>query len=236
VPSHTSRREKRYRYYVQVPRDDKEASLGHGTRRLPALEIEKPVKAALLDILVSRERISEITGETISAADLRRVIRKAKELATRLEKASTSDWRETLSGLLEKVILGAGRIRLKISRHGLGARLGRAIDSDAFDDKHWYCEYPYKLRNRGRQLRIVPEGLDNTDSPEPDPTLLKLLRRAHDWRRQLETDQPRSIKALAAINSVNASYFTRVLRLAYLAPDIVEAIVVGRGLTCRPTG
>ena len=27
---------------------------------------------------------------------------------------------------------------------------------------------------------------------------------------------------------MNASYFTRVLRLAYLAPDIVEAIVAGR--------
>ena len=27
---------------------------------------------------------------------------------------------------------------------------------------------------------------------------------------------------------VNASYFTRVLRLAYLAPDIVKAIVSGR--------
>jgi hypothetical protein len=27
---------------------------------------------------------------------------------------------------------------------------------------------------------------------------------------------------------VNASYFTRVLRIAYLAPDIIEAIVEGR--------
>jgi hypothetical protein len=29
-------------------------------------------------------------------------------------------------------------------------------------------------------------------------------------------------------NGVNASYFTRVLRIAYLAPDIIEAIVEGR--------
>jgi hypothetical protein len=39
---------------------------------------------------------------------------------------------------------------------------------------------------------------------------------------------PLSIKELAATNGVNASYFTRVLRLAYLAPDVVEAIVTGR--------
>jgi hypothetical protein len=33
---------------------------------------------------------------------------------------------------------------------------------------------------------------------------------------------------LAERNGINGSYFTRVLRLAYLAPDIVEAIVAGR--------
>jgi len=36
------------------------------------------------------------------------------------------------------------------------------------------------------------------------------------------------MKDLARINGVNGSYFTRVLRLAYLGPDIVEAIVDGR--------
>lgn len=34
--------------------------------------------------------------------------------------------------------------------------------------------------------------------------------------------------SLAASNSVNASYFTRVLRIAYLEPDIIEAIIEGR--------
>jgi DNA invertase Pin-like site-specific DNA recombinase len=228
VPSHTSRDKKRYRYYVRAPRDDKDATHGPGSRRLPALEIEKPVKTALLDVLLSRKRISEIIGEKLPATELRCLIKKAKELAARLENASTGDWREALSGLLEKVTLGTGRIRIKISRPGFGARLGQVINSEAFDDKYWYCEYPYKVRNRGRQLRIVPEGMNRAATPEPDPALLKLLLRAHDWRRQLETGQPRSIKDLAAINAVNASYFTRVLRLAYLAPDIVEAIVVGR--------
>jgi len=107
-------------------------------------------------------------------------------------------------------------------------RLGRPEIPEAFDDKHWYCEIPYTLRNRGTQLRIVPEGLSDTASPETDPSLFKLIRRAHDWRRQLESGSPRTITDLAAANGVNASYFTRVLRLAYLAPDIVEAIVTGR--------
>ncbi len=58
--------------------------------------------------------------------------------------------------------------------------------------------------------------------------MLKLLRRAHDWRRQLDTGPPKTISDVAASNGVNASYFTQVLRIAYLAPDIVPAIMEGR--------
>ena len=39
---------------------------------------------------------------------------------------------------------------------------------------------------------------------------------------------PETISELAAANGVNASYFTRVLRIAYLAPDIIEEIIEGR--------
>ena len=94
--------------------------------------------------------------------------------------------------------------------------------------KFWAYEVPYKLRNRGRQLKILPEGTAQATPSEPDPTLLKLLRRAHAWRQQLETGPPETISDLAAANGVNASYFTRVLRIAYLAPDIIVGIIEGR--------
>jgi hypothetical protein len=44
----------------------------------------------------------------------------------------------------------------------------------------------------------------------------------------METGPPETISNLASANGVNASYFTRVLRIAYLAPDIIEAIIEGR--------
>jgi len=95
-------------------------------------------------------------------------------------------------------------------------------------DEFWAFEIPYNLRNRGRQLKILPDGIAPANDSEPDPTLLKLLRRAHAWRQQLETGASETISNLAAASGVNASYFTRVLRIAYLAPDIIEAIVEGR--------
>jgi hypothetical protein len=132
------------------------------------------------------------------------------------------------SGVLGKVTLGTGRLRIQISRNGLLDKLGAPTGSLESRNEFWAFEVPYTLRNRGRQLKILPEGIAPANGSEPDPTLLKLLRRARAWRQQLETGPPETITDLAAANGVNASYFTRVLRIAYLAPDIIEAIVEGR--------
>jgi len=228
VPSHTSRRQKRYRYYVQAPSDEKDASLNHSAQRIPADQIEKPVKTAVLDVLTSPEQLTDALGREFNAAELRSLVSKARKFAGQLKKAGTRDWRESLSGVLEKVTLGTGQIRLRISRPGLIDWLGALPHSPSVSNKDWICEIPYELRNRGQQLRIVPSASIQRSGSGPDPTLIKLLRRAHDWRRQLETGRSQSITDLAATNGVNPSYFTRVLRLAYLAPDIVEAIVAGR--------
>jgi site-specific DNA recombinase len=130
--------------------------------------------------------------------------------------------------VLNKVTLGTGRMRIQISRGGLMAKLGVTTGSLDSRKEIWAFEIPYMLRNRGRQLKILPEGVARAKDAEPDPTLLKLLRRAHAWPQQLETGPPETTSNLAAANSVNASYFTRVVRIAYLAPDIIEAIIEGR--------
>ena len=61
----------------------------------------------------------------------------------------------------------------------------------------------------------------------PNPALVRLLVRARHWwgiLRQGEID----ISALAAREGLQAGYITRVLRLAFLAPDVVDAILTGR--------
>jgi DNA invertase Pin-like site-specific DNA recombinase len=228
IPSHTSRKNKRYRYYYQQPSDDKEATQPHAAHRVPANQIEKPVRKTLLEFFRSSEQLIEAIGQKLPVDQIRRVIAAARQVGKRLEKASAAAWREEVTGVLDKVTLGTGRMRIQISRNGLLAKLGVPTGSLDSRNEFWAFEVPYKLRNRGRQLKILPEGITQASHSEPDPTLLKLLRRAHAWRQQLETGPPQTISDLAAANGVNASYFTRVLRIAYLAPDIIEAIVEGR--------
>src|SRR5947208_1185358 len=80
-------------------------------------------------------------------------------------------------------------------------------------------------------LRIDPRG----DSPaNPNPSLIKLVVRAHLFHSKLTKLSGGKYGQLAKGEELNRSYFSRVLRLAYLAPDITLAILEGRqppGLT-----
>jgi hypothetical protein len=59
-------------------------------------------------------------------------------------------------------------------------------------------------------------------------TLVKTLRRAWNWRLSLERGRVCSAAELARAEGCTVRYVTRILRLAYLAPDIIEAILAGR--------
>lgn len=119
-------------------------------------------------------------------------------------------------------------MQLHFSRAQLRGQLSDLEGSPYADGDIWILDLPCEFRNRGQQLRIVLDGPDPLPTAEPDPALFKMLQRAHQWREQLETGPAISIRDLAERNDVNGSYFTRVRRLAYLAPDIVDAIVTGR--------
>ena len=80
----------------------------------------------------------------------------------------------------------------------------------------------------GRKLILTPVGMAPRGSTAADTTLVKALARAFRWRRMLETGRYGTIDELAAAEKINSSYVSRLLRLTLLAPDIVEAILVGR--------
>jgi hypothetical protein len=54
------------------------------------------------------------------------------------------------------------------------------------------------------------------------------LARAWRWQKLLEEGRFASVRDLADAENISKSYVSRILRLALLAPDIVEAILVGR--------
>ena len=89
---------------------------------------------------------------------------------------------------------------------------------------------PMRFRRRGGRRRIeTPDGAPlPARAPAPDGALVKALARAFRWRRMLESGDYASIAELARVEKISRSYLTTMLRLTFLAPDIVEAILDGR--------
>jgi len=90
----------------------------------------------------------------------------------------------------------------------------------------------------GRKEIILPDGADGSGAPAPQPQrpLVAALAKGLRWQQTLEGGQAGSIKDIARGNHVDPSYVARMLRLATLAPDIVEALLDGRepsGLSLR---
>lgn len=61
-----------------------------------------------------------------------------------------------------------------------------------------------------------------------DGALISLVARAHSWWSRLKTGKVPSINAIAEDEKLDASDVTRIIPLAFLAPDIVESILDGR--------
>jgi hypothetical protein len=88
-----------------------------------------------------------------------------------------------------------------------------------------------RFRHRGGRKRIVaPDGSELTPSskPQPDGTWVKALARAWRWQKLLDEGVYGSVSEIGDAEKISKSYVSRILRLALLAPDIVEAILAGR--------
>jgi hypothetical protein len=67
-----------------------------------------------------------------------------------------------------------------------------------------------------------------TSKPQPDGTLIKALARAWRWQRMLDEGVFTSVSEIGDSENISKSYVSRILRLALLSPDIIEAILAGR--------
>jgi hypothetical protein len=85
----------------------------------------------------------------------------------------------------------------------------------------------FRIVKRGARKELqLPGGA--VQPRRTDCTLVKALARAFRWKGMLESGEFATIADLAEHERIAAPYLTRTLRLAFLAPDLVEAILDGR--------
>ena len=90
---------------------------------------------------------------------------------------------------------------------------------------------PMTFRRRaGKAVIVLPNGERAVERREAliDNAMVKLIARGHRWHRQLFDGTHASIADIAKSENINPSFVSRILRLAYLSPTLVEAILDGK--------
>lgn len=86
-----------------------------------------------------------------------------------------------------------------------------------------------RLQTRGGSRMIAtPDGAPVVEASHIDLVLLRALVRAEAWKRRLVRGGVKTIKEIADDEGLQAGHVQRILRLAFLSPDLKLAILNGR--------
>lgn len=88
---------------------------------------------------------------------------------------------------------------------------------------------PLTIRKRnGRPKILPPDEVTIRDGRSQDPHVLRAIARAWNWRRRLERGEASTIADIAKAENVTDRFVSRTMRLAYLAPDVLEKLLIHR--------
>ena len=229
IPSHACKSGKRYRYYVSAADNDGFAQAGW---RLPAKEIERVVMDGLASFLSDQARLAGyLPVANASPADLNKLFEGACDLARWLTDGTSSEKKSLLQELVNCIDVGPKQVSIVLSVDRL---LGLAKDIDptsedvATDQSEpitIHLPVSFRRRARGQKLIIAASG---TPASNPDPQLIRAVALGHRFFREIREGGAASLSELAERHRVDRSDAGRIIRLAFLAPDIVEAILAGR--------
>lgn len=234
TPTHAVKQGRRYRYYISQPLTaGATRAQCEGGLRLPAAELEKAVVERLRQCLTDRALLYTLAStDSVSTAALDALFTTAAAVAASWDTLPSLRRRVLVQTLLHRVVVSPDQMTLELDVAGVCALLG----AETVERPHAVyapvtshsVTFPVRLCLTRGGLKLVMQGPSRSDTA-PDPTLVKLLRTAHAYHRQLDAAaEEATMQSLAADAGVTSSYFTRVLRLAWLAPDVTLALLSGQ--------
>jgi DNA invertase Pin-like site-specific DNA recombinase len=232
TPTWTSKKGTRYRYYVSTPLVTGNGSGRSVRQRIPAGDIENAVIGRLRDFLSSPRELIDAIGAR-QQKNLKSLLERGLEIADQLGR--TGDHQKAImTALARRVVVRSKDLSIQVSQDHLNALIyadmtfptttnrGQLKQSDRIHK----LTVAAKLRRAGREMKLVINE-PNTGGI-PDMALLRVVARARDIQVRLEADTNLTVQDIASAEGVSSAYIYSLLRLRWLAPRIVTAIVDGR--------
>lgn len=217
VSSHTAKGKVRYRYYVS--RDLHHRRARHGLR-VPAREIEAQVKEMVAQLFADPWLLIEELGQAPSPAPLRQLECRCTELVNEIRTSGAGPLRE----VLQVVKVHESKLEVVLKRRAVSWLIGSG--EAKIKNTPIVLTSDYRLTRSGNALRLVQR--DGTRiANEPDTSLIRQIVLARAWWSKLSHGEL-DVTRLAHQVGYTPSYVTRVLRLAFLAPRVIEAVLAGK--------
>ncbi len=194
-----------YRYYVQQ-------SEAGPPMRIPAPDLEQAVVQALVRYL---DEGTELLADFPDHPAPAQLLVEATALASRLDEGDGS----TLRQLLEKVTVTPDQLSIELTLTAIAPSGTARIVTKRLD-------VPTKLQRSGLAMRLIVPG-NQAGEGKPDPKLIRLITRSHDWAMRLISGRARTVREIAEAEEVTSTYVSRLVNVGLLAPDLMEAIVRG---------
>jgi DNA invertase Pin-like site-specific DNA recombinase len=232
TPTWTSKKGTRYRYYVSAPLVTKNSGDRSTRQRIPAGDIESAVIGRLRKFLSSpRELINAVGAQR--QKDLKSLLERGREITDQL--GGTGDHQKTVvTSLLRRVSVRHKDLGIEISQDHLNALLFTDMKSPVATnggqserpDRIHTLTVAAKLSRVGREMKLVINEANSGGIP--DMALLRIVARARDIQIRLEANTNLTVQDIASAEGVSSAYIYSLLRLRWLSPNIVTAIVDGR--------
>ena len=230
-PSHGNKnRSRRYRYYVSqavLRYQDKETG---SVTRIAAHAIEDLVTRELLALLQDGSRLLDLTEtQAITLPQRSAMIERGLRLVNKWENLTNHEQLEVVSTVLMKVTVGRKQVSLVFSRTGLLRLLGPEDLTMHVESDDYEIELAVSLQRCGIESKLIVAGKNS--GPAHNRTIQAIqdaLEKALKWNQELITGRASSMSALADHNGVSHQYVGHIIKLAWLSPEIMQAIIRGQ--------
>lgn len=232
-PTHANKKGTRYRYYVSqslIKRGRPTAS--ESACRVPAADFETIVQEQICAMLRDETFVHEVTGAA-TVARRKAFIEQAIDLSRRWWDLPANHRRAILKVLVERIVVHPDKVDIAIRIPAIPEIVNPDLDitrlTSKLDGPTKQLTVAAQLRRTGMETKLLVQGPLGPASHKSDRSLLRLIGQAHRYRIMIDAaDSNATMSEIAKGAGVSQSYFSRVLRLNFLAPEITKMIVQGR--------
>lgn len=227
TPSHATKGNKRYRYYISPDQlEEQDNTKSKAIIRIPAGDIESLVLRELREFLSDTSKISEaLASFQLDANSLDHALKISEKLAYNLQSLSQSDLKELLQKIIQRVAISPNEVSLTLAPDQILKVLGAELKDEQPIVKPITFTIEAMLRRAGKGKRLI---ITNTPPAEVNDHLIELIKEAIAVRQKLLSNPELCIESLTAQLDLYKGRITSLVKLSWLAPKIMRAILEGR--------